>query len=46
MNIVTKAAATSKAREHYKLTINCCRMKDLVLVGGMRLVGRWFGRMK
>ena len=46
MNIVTKTAATSKAKENHKLTRNYCRMKDLVLVGGMRLVGRWFGQMK
>ena len=40
MNIVAKTAATFKAKENQMLTNNYCRMKDLVFVGGMRLVGR------
>ena len=46
MNIAAETLATFRALKKQKLTINYCRMKDLDLVGGMRLVGRWFGQMK
>ena len=46
MNIVTETVAKFKDLEKQKLTINYCRMRDLDLVGAMRLVGRWFGQMK
>ena len=46
MNMVAETVATFRALEKQKLTRNYRIMKDPVLVGGMRLVGRWFGQMK